>query len=214
MKASLLHKEKIFMFPDNKNNVPPSFRSSKCISDKLLNMLLKKDRDCGLESIIPFPVEKIEVAEWVRLKCQFGCSQYDTNWCCPPAIPELDKIRTILQEYSQALLLIGRRQCKDFYLNNAKRRAEQVRSWKEVVGIERQLFLEGYDKAIGLVSGSCALCKKCTYPETCRFPKERRPPIEAFSIDLIGTLKNLGIHTPVAQQTDETFNYYAIILLE
>jgi predicted metal-binding protein len=89
-----------------------------------------------------------------------------------------------------------------------------VRSWKEVVGIERQLFLEGYDKAISLVSGSCALCKKCTYPEACRFPKERRPPIEAFSIDLIGTLKNLGLSTPVAQETDDTFNYYAIILLE
>jgi hypothetical protein len=43
---------------------------------------------------------------------------------------------------------------------------------------------------------------------------ERRPPIEAFSIDLIGTLKNLGISTPVAQKTDDTFNYYAIILLE
>ena len=42
----------------------------------------------------------------------------------------------------------------------------------------------------------------------------KRPPIEAFSIDLIGTLKNLGISTPVAQNTDETFKYYAIILLE
>jgi predicted metal-binding protein len=214
MKASLLQREKNLVFPDNKNKVPPYFRSSKCISDKLLKRLLGENRDCGLESIMPFPVKKIDVAEWVRLKCQFGCSQYDTNWCCPPAIPNLDKIRTILQEFSQALLLTGRRQCKDFYLNNAKRRAEQVRSWKEVVGIERQLFLEGYDKAISLVSGSCALCKKCTYPEACRFPKERRPPIEAFSIDLIGTLKNLGINTPVAQQTDEIFKYYAIILLE
>jgi predicted metal-binding protein len=80
--------------------------------------------------------------------------------------------------------------------------------------IERKLFLEGYDKAISLVSGACALCKKCTYPKSCRFPKERRPPIEAFSIDLIGTLKNIGIHTPVAQEPQDTFKYYAIILLQ
>ena len=214
MKSLPVQKGKIVGFPDNCNKKPPSFRSNKHISDQLLHTLLKNNRNYGLEKIIPFPIEKIDVAEWVRLKCQFGCSQYNTNWCCPPASPDLPKVRAVLQEYSQALLLIGSRQCKDFYLNNAKRRAEKVRSWKEVVGIERRLFLEGYDKAISLVSGSCALCKKCTFPEACQFPMERRPPIEAFSIDLIGTLKNLGISTPVAQRTDDTFNYYAIILLE
>ena len=214
MNALSMQKGKTIVFPENENKRPPNFRSNKRISDQLLRSLLERRRDYGLEKIIPFPIEKIDVAEWVSLKCQFGCSQYNTNWCCPPAVPDLLKTRAVLQEYSQALLLIGSRQCKDFYLNNAKRRAEQVRSWKEVVGIERQLFLEGYDKAISLVSGSCALCKKCTYPEACRFPQERRPPIEAFSIDLIGTLKNLGLNTPVAQNTDEFFKYYAIILLE
>ena len=214
MNASSMEKGEIVGFPDNCTKSPPSFRSNKQISDHFLRRLLEKNSDYGLESIISFPIEKIDVAEWVSLKCQFGCSQYNTNWCCPPASPELVKVKAVLQEYSQALLLIGSRQCKNFSLDNAKRRAEQVRSWKEVVGIERRLFLEGYDKAISLVSGSCALCKKCTYPEACRFPQERRPPIEAFSIDLIGTLKNLGRSTPVAQNTDDTFNYYAIILLE
>jgi predicted metal-binding protein len=214
MKASSMQKKKIVMFPGNGNKKAKSFRGNNNISEQLLRSLLERHRTYGLEKIIPFPIEKIDVAEWVSLKCQFGCSQYNTNWCCPPASPDLAKVKAVLQEYSQALLLIGSRKCKDFYLNNAKRRAERVRSWKEVVGIERQLFLEGYDKAISLVSGSCALCKKCTYPEACRFPKERRPPIEAFSIDLIGTLKNLGLSTPVAQETDDTFNYYAIILLE
>jgi predicted metal-binding protein len=214
MNASAMQNAKIVMFPGSGKNKTPFFRDNKTVSDQLLQSLLLKTRNSGLEKIIPFPIDKINVAEWVSLKCQFGCSQYNTNWCCPPTSPDLEKIRAVLQEYSQALLLIGSRQCTDFYLNNAKRRAEQVRAWKEVVAIERQLFLEGYDKAISLVSGSCALCKKCTYPEACRFPQERRPPIEAFSIDLIGTLKNLGLSTPVAQETDDRFKYYAIILLE
>ena len=213
MNTLSMQKGKILMFPDNDKR-PPNFRSKKHISEQLLRSLLEKNGSYGLKKIIPFPIEKIDVAEWVSLKCQFGCSQYNTNWCCPPASPDLVKVKAVLKEYSQALLLIGSRQCKNFYLDNAKRRAEQVRSWKEVVGIERRLFLEGYDKAISLVSGSCALCKKCTYPEACRFPQERRPPIESFSIDLIGTLNNLGLSTPVAQETDDRFNYYAIILLE
>jgi predicted metal-binding protein len=214
MNALSGHQGKIIMFPDDDHKKVKSFRNNNGISDELLRKLLKKSGNRGLEKIFPFPVEKIEMAEWVRLKCQFGCCQYDTNWCCPPASPDLVKARAIIREYSLALLLVGSRQCKDFYLSNARRRAERVRSWKEIVGIERQLFLEGYDKAISLVNGACALCKKCTYPEACKFPKERRPPIEAFSIDLIGTLKNLGLNTPVAQETNDTFRYYAIILLE
>ncbi len=209
-----MQKEKVVMFPGNSKKRVKYFRGNKQISNQFLSGLLAKKSECGLEEILHFSVEKIDLAEWIQLKCQFGCSRYNTNWCCPPATPDLVKVRSILQEYSHALLLIGSRRCTNFYLDNANRRAAQVRSWKEVVGIERKLFLAGYDKAFSLVSGSCALCKKCTYPKICKFPKERRPPIEAFSIDLIGTLKNLGISTPVAQHTDELFKYYAIILLE
>ena len=214
MKALSPGKEEPLRFPDNDYMQVKSFRSNNNISEQLLQKLLADNSNSGLERIIPFPVEKIDVAEWVRLKCQFGCSLYGSNWCCPPASPAMERTDAIIREYSLALLLVGSRRCKDFYLSNARRRAAQVRTWKEVVTIERKLFLEGYDKAISLVSGACALCRKCTYPEACRFPKERRPPIEAFSIDLIGTLKNLGIATPVAQQTVDTFQYYAIILLQ
>jgi len=214
MNALSLQKGKIVVFPDTGHKKTKSFRSIENISEQMLQNLINEGRSGGLEKIIPFAVDKIERGHWVRLKCQFGCCQYNTNWCCPPASPDLDKVDAVLQEYSTALLLIGSRQCKNFYLSNARRRAGQVRTWKEVVEIERKLFLEGYDKAISLVSGACALCKKCTYPKACRFPKERRPPIEAFSIDLIGTLKNIGIHTPVAQETREKFKYYAIILLQ
>lgn len=38
--------------------------------------------------------------------------------------------------------------------------------------------------------------------------------VESFCIDLIGTLKNLGIATRVAMELNETFKYYSIILLD
>jgi predicted metal-binding protein len=64
------------------------------------------------------------------------------------------------------------------------------------------------------VGESCALCKECTYPDDCRFPQEKRPSVEAFSIDVIGTLKNLGTTSTVAAKTCETHSYYGIILVE
>ncbi len=190
------------------------FKTAKGISYSLTQRLLQKGKSYGLNAIFPFGIDKIVVAEWVHLKCRYGCNRYNTNWCCPPATPKPDKVRVILSEYSKALLLVGSNSCADFYLNNQRKRVSQVRCWKGTVSLERLLFLEGYYKAFSLVGECCALCKECSYPDECRFPQEKRPSVESFSIDVIGTLKNLETTATVAAQTCETYNYYGIILLE
>lgn len=190
------------------------FQNHYGISHALIQRLLKKGKNYGLEAIFPFPTEKIVVAEWVHVKCCYGCSQYNTNWCCPPATPGPEKARAILNEYSLALLLVGSQNCFDFYMDNERKRVNQVRYWKGTISIERLLFLEGYYKAFSLVGETCALCKVCNYPEDCRFPRERRPSVESFSIDVFGTLQNLGTSSRVARHRNETFSYYGIVLVE
>ena len=190
------------------------FRASDGISHSLTQRLLEKGKSYGLTAIFPFNIDKIEVAEWVRLKCHYGCNRFDSNWTCPPATPGPDKVRAILDEYELALLLVGTKNCSDFYLNNGRKRSGQVRCWKGTISLERMLFLEGYYKAFSLVGECCALCKECAYPDDCRFPQEKRPSVESFSIDVIGTLKNLGTTSAVAVKTCETYSYYGIILLE
>ncbi|MCG6879103.1 MAG: DUF2284 domain-containing protein [Deltaproteobacteria bacterium] len=190
------------------------FRNDTGISQALLQRLGDAGKKNGLDAIFPFPISKIEVAEWVHLKCRYGCSRYNTNWCCPPATPSPERTKTILSEYKRALLLVGSKSCVDFYRDNSRKRINQVRCWKGTLSLERMLFLEGYYKAFSLVGECCALCKECAYPEPCRFPQEKRPSVESFSIDVIGTLKNLGTTSKVATRTTETFTYYGIILLE
>jgi predicted metal-binding protein len=170
------------------------FKGGEGIAHTLTQRLLEKGRTYGLNAIFPFTVDKIIVAEWVHLKCRYGCNQYNTNWCCPPATPDPDKVRAIISEYSTALLLVGTTNCSDFYLNNERKRISQVRCWKGTISLD--------------------LCKECAYPDDCRFPQEKRPSVESFSIDVIGTLKNLGTTSAVAAKTCETYNYYGIILLE
>jgi predicted metal-binding protein len=196
----------------NKKVVP--FRNQDGISYSLTQRLLAKGEDYGLTAIFPFSIDKIEVAEWVRLKCHYGCSRFGSNWTCPPATPGPDKVREIIAEYDTALLLVGTKNCSDFYLDNGRKRISQVRCWKGTISLERMLFLEGYYKAFSLIGECCALCKKCAYPHDCRFPQEKRPSVESFSIDVIGTLKNLGTTSKIATHTAETYNYYGIILLE
>jgi predicted metal-binding protein len=191
-----------------------SFRSNTGISGATLALLHEKGQQYGVEAIQPFSTDELVIAQWVNLKCRYGCSQYKTNWSCPPATPELTEIRTILSEYSTFLLLVSHQSRNDFYKNSNRNRSDQVKHWKGIVSLERMLFLKGYDKAISLVSGSCSLCRKCAYPDACRFPMEKRPTIESFCIDLVGTLKKLGIDIKVAKELHETFKYYSLILLD
>lgn len=190
------------------------FRKDRGMSQELRLLLLEKGRQYGLSAVVPFTVDQIIVSEWVHLKCRYGCNRYNTNWCCPPATPDPDKVRAILSEYTTGLLLVGSASCADFYRENQRKRAVQVRCWKGTVSLERMLFLRGYYKAFSLVGECCGLCQECSYPDDCRFPQEKRPSVESFSIDVIGTLKNLGQTSHVATATHESFNYYGIILLE
>ena len=82
------------------------------------------------------------------------------------------------------------------------------------VPLTRIQHIATFYKAFSLVGECCALCKECAYPEECRFPQEKRPSVESFSIDVIGTLKKLGTTSRVATNTADSFNYYGIMLLE
>lgn len=190
------------------------FKSNECMSKELVEKLLEQGKNYGINAVYPFSVEKIILAEWVHLKCRYGCSKYNTSWCCPPATPRPEKVRKIIDEYTTALLLVGSKHCPDFYRDNQRKRSLQVRCWRGTVGMERSLFLEGYYKAFSLVGECCALCKECAYPEDCRFPQEKRPSVESFSIDVIGTLRNLGRSANVASDTNATYTYYGLILVE
>jgi predicted metal-binding protein len=195
-----------------RNLIP--FKSSKeLIPESLLKTLKAKGRDYGLVDVIPIAAEDIQVAQWVTLKCRYGCKRYNSSWCCPPATPGPEEVKEILKEYHSALILVGRHRSPDFYSRGINRRLQQIQCWKGSVSLERCLFLEGYYKAFALVGEVCVLCKECSYPAECKFPQERRPTVESFSIDVIGTLQGLGITTSVARDLNEAFSYFSIILL-
>lgn len=168
----------------------------------------------GIEGVHLINTSQIIVAQWVRLKCRYGCDHYNTNWRCIPATVTVKEAREILREYKSALLLCGEADHPHFYQDNSKKRRRQVQFWKGTVATERELFLLGHHKAFGLTSESCALCKKCVYPENCLFPKEKRPSVESFSIDIFQTLNRIGKEAKVAQKIEDHYNHYSIILLE
>ena len=191
-----------------------SFRSTNPLPSSILLRLTEAAGLHGIENIQPFSPEEIVVAEWVQLKCRYGCTRYNRSWCCPPATPAPDKVREIVSEYSVALCAPKHPLPAEFLSRGWPQAGQScVRCWKGTVSIERMLFLEGYHKAFSLVGESCSLCKKCVYPRNCRFPQEKRPSVESFSIDVIGTLHRLGFTPKLATDIRKAFKYYAIILV-
>src|SRR4030042_3178946 len=48
---------------------------------------------------------EIVVAEWVRMKCEFGCPSYGKVASCPPNNPSVEECRRFFSEYKRALVL-------------------------------------------------------------------------------------------------------------
>jgi predicted metal-binding protein len=186
---------------------------SAIVSPEALDQINHMVKEHGFQEALAIRTQEIVTARWVGLKCRYGCANYNTNWCCPPAAPNLEATRELLSEYSIALLLLGRATNEHFYRNSTEKRRRQIRQWKGTVSLERKLFLMGYYKAFGLPSESCALCKKCSYPGRCKFPNEKRPSVEACSIDVLETTMRLGRSVQLATSVKDSYNTFSLILL-
>ena len=169
--------------------------------------------DTGFSEVHLLETSKIVTAHWVGLKCRYGCANYNTSWCCPPATPSLEQTRELLSEYELALLLVSEKTNEHFYRRNRAKRRIQVKEWKATVALERKLFLKGYYKAFGLPGEACALCEQCSFPDNCLFPSEKRPSIESCSIDIFKTIQNRGSRIHLAKAPDESYHCYSLILL-
>jgi predicted metal-binding protein len=167
----------------------------------------------GFQDVRFIRTAQIVTARWVGLKCRYGCAKFNTSWCCPPAAPDLQATRELLDEYEIALLLMVESRNEQFYRNSAKKRRVQIKQWKATVGLERKLFLQGFYKAFGLPADACALCKECSYPGQCKFPNEKRPSLEACSIDVFKTIGGLGDSVELARGVCQSYHSYSMILL-
>ena len=141
----------------------------------------------------------IATAPWVRLKCQFGCDGYGSSLCCPPCTPTPDETRRVIDAYKRAVLFEAER-------DDAKTIA---------VRLEREAFLAGYYKALGLGAGPCQLCKQeCAIDGGCRHPEQARPSMEACGIDVFATVRRNGFAIEVVRDGNDEQHYFGVVLLD
>ena len=154
--------------------------------------------------------QKIIVSQWVRVKCQFGCSDYGLG-ACPPNTPSVDDCQAFFNEYANGIIIkLNKWADKEHYPSDWSR--EMTSGLLEV---ERQIFFSGYPKTFLLNQTCCSLCKKC--PGTrhdCKDKKNSRPSPEAFAVDVYQTVRNAGMEIHVVAENPAEINRIAILLTD
>jgi len=155
---------------------------------------------------------KIVVAQWVRMKCMFGCREYGRNACCPPSVPPVPECRQFFDDYTSGVV---------FHFEKAVDAPEDRHKWtrgvnRDLVALERAVFLTGYQKTFLLFMDSCGLCgEECTgVREECKVPRSARPTPEAMAVDVFSTVRRIGFPIEVLVDYRQPMNRYAFLLIE
>jgi predicted metal-binding protein len=152
----------------------------------------------------------IVVANWVRMKCVYGCPTYGECASCPPNTPPVSECRDLFDEYSDIAI---------FHIplkveNPDDRKKVMSEITRKLLGLEKEVFLSGNVKTFLLPPDSCSLCTECVSSrEDCKHPNLSRPPPEALAMDVYSTVRVVGFPIDVLQEFTDTMNRYAFLLV-
>lgn len=155
--------------------------------------------------------QQIIVAQWVRMKCMFGCGEYGRGAACPPNTPSVDECERFFREYADAIILHfeGRMDNPD------DRHAWSAKINARLVKLERAVFLSGFERAFMLFMDSCAFCKECSGKrETCEQPRMARPAPEAMAVDIYSTVRRFGFEINVRTEYKQKMDRFAFLMIK
>ncbi|MBN1761855.1 MAG: DUF2284 domain-containing protein [Methanomicrobia archaeon] len=172
--------------------------------------------------------DTIEVEEWVRWKCRYGCKAYGKHLNCPPYVPSVEEAKRLIQCYEKAILARfdahPNRDVQPSHIHHFLWDAIKE-LYDTMFELERNAFLSGYYKALALVGLCCAYCDDCI-PERketvldqapkrfCAHQQKMRPAMEACGIDVFQTARNAGYELEVLTSPYEKITFFGLLLLE
>jgi predicted metal-binding protein len=152
----------------------------------------------------------VAVAQWVRMKCLYGCDEPGVYKTCPPdGAPALDDTRALLREYSRGILLgVGPLQGEQHSDEESRRLNDAA------LALERELFLAGFHKTWTMGAGPCDICAACSQGNPCPTPELARPSMEGCGVDVFTTVRRAGWEIEVVKDRDDEYRYFALVLVD
>jgi predicted metal-binding protein len=168
---------------------------------KSILQLKNRAVDLGAKESKVIEAKSIKTAAWVRYKCQFGCSGFGESFTCPPYSPKPSETQKILDSFRKAILI----HCQS---------GSRVDISKIVLKMEKEAFLSGYYKALGMGAGPCRLCRECNKNGECRNRDEARPSMEACGIDVFTSARQNGFKIDTLNSAKCNADYFGLVLIE
>ncbi|HNR90374.1 MAG TPA: DUF2284 domain-containing protein [Spirochaetota bacterium] len=152
----------------------------------------------------------IRVAHWVRMKCHYGCGGYGACAACPPETPSVAECREFFREYSRAALFHFRLRLDGPDERHAACRAIN----RQLLSVERDVFLAGEERSFALFADNCSWCDECAGERRiCRNKKDSRPTIEAMGVDVYSLARGAGYHIEVCVDDRQAMDRFGLLLI-
>lgn len=163
-----------------------------------MEIYLNRLRQGGADLALEIAPASVVTAPWTLYKCKFGCSVYGKSYCCPPNTPSYRETRAMLDCFTRAILF---------------RTHTQFTVTPLAAQLARELFLDGYYKAIAFGDGDCRRCAACNTAH-CNFPGQAVPSMEACGIDVFATVRGNGLAIDTLRERGEPQNHFGLLLVE
>ena len=153
----------------------------------------------------------IVLAQWVRMKCIYGCGSYGKKGSCPPNTPSLDECREFFSDYESAVVfhIAARLDIP----GDRHRFSRQINT--RLLEVEREVFLKDFRKAFLLFMDECQLCSACPGTiDDCVNHKMMRPCPESMGVDVFATVRKYDLPIKVLKDYDDEMNRYAFLLID
>lgn len=166
--------------------------------------------ELGFDDAAPLNVATLQPMKMVRDMCAADkCRAYGKNWTCPPHCGTLEECAEKMHRYRHGLLL-----------QTVGHLAKAIDS-KTIVQTERR-HLESFHRFVELVrtydphalclgAGGCRICKKCAYPEPCRFPEKACSSMEGYGLFVTQVCRDNGL---AYHHGAQTITFTACILFD
>lgn len=173
--------------------------------DPEISIVLDVGKKYGIDEAMITYTSKVDVKDWVLMKCKYGCGNYGKSYSCPPNSINPEDMRKIMREYKRAIFIVMKTEKQD----------DQKKFRKALIEMEKALFLKNYYKSFALVPCPCKDCSECNAisGKPCK-NKDNRPCIEGVGIDVFSLAKKHKKNIQTISDMNKTFESYGLILLD
>ncbi|MGB3210065.1 MAG: DUF2284 domain-containing protein [Desulforhopalus sp.] len=153
----------------------------------------------GFDKAMAIDPKEVVTGSWVQKKCRYGCGRFGKNLQCPPHAMVHTETRSMLDDYTSAVLVQGQPPGRQFH--------------EKLLRLEKGAFLAGRHKAFVFGAGPCPVCPECPEDGRCRFHNLARPSMEGAGIDVYATADRAGWSLAPVKAKGDYIKYIGLLLV-